>query len=130
MINKKSQNLQAFTKILESLAPPNQKWAQDAPIFIVVAAKRIFQARKEENHWAIYDTGAAAQTMTLAAASMGLMLHSMGGFNPESLRKSFNIGEDFQVMAVMALGYEGEESTLTRTRKPIENLFFFDKWVG
>ncbi len=130
LICQKSSDEKGYAKVFESLAAPNQKWAQEAPVFIVVTAKRTFQERPAENHWAAYDTGAAAQTMMLAATSMDLILHSMGGFSPESLRENFGISEDFQILAVMALGYAAEESLVIRTRKPIEKLFFFDTWGG
>jgi nitroreductase len=73
----------------------------------------------------------------LQAAEIGLVARPMAGFNPAVIREEFRIPEAYAILVVIAVGYEGDLSTLKehhqkvsvapRTRKPLENNFFFNQ---
>ncbi|WP_395462948.1 nitroreductase family protein [Wolbachia endosymbiont of Cantharis cryptica] len=127
--NKKS-NLSSWEKLFSCLTEPNQKWAKDAQILILsLSAKNFRQPDKGENFWANYDVGAASYGLMLQAASMNLMAHQMGGFDRNKIIERFNIPDDFNVMSVIAVGYEEEGTEIKeKKRKPIEEIFFYDEW--
>jgi len=95
----------SWRSVIDSLAPSNQTWASQAPMLLVVAAKTHF-AEGKPNRWAAYDTGAAMMALSIEATAQGLMVHQMGGFNPEQLRKALALPEDWELLAVAAIGYQ------------------------
>lgn len=126
----KATNPEAYEKALKSLVEFNQKWAQAAPVLIIVTA--VTNSRENKfNKWAQYDTGAAAGFMALQAAALGLMAHQMGGFEEAQLRENFNIPKDIMPLSVMAIGYEADnekKKSVKKERKPINQIFFNGAW--
>ncbi|WP_047759573.1 MAG: nitroreductase family protein [Wolbachia endosymbiont of Armadillidium vulgare] len=130
MICNKQSNQNAWKKLLNCLDESNQKWAKDAQILIISLSARNFRkSDKGENFWANHDTGAANYGLMLQAAAMNLMAHQMGGFDRDKIVKEFDISGDFNVMSVIAVGYEEEGAEIKeKKRKPIEEIFFYDEW--
>ncbi|MDQ6997024.1 MAG: nitroreductase family protein [Mariprofundus sp.] len=110
----------AWEKMLESLAPKNQLWAKHAPVFIASVAEPAFSHNGKRNRWAEFDTGQATICLCLQAASLGLMTHQMGGFDPDSLKQSFELPAQMHVMSVTALGYPGAVDALAQDFQPME----------
>jgi nitroreductase len=122
---------EAYDKVLGTLAPPNQKWAGNAPILIIVAACSTFSKTQKPNDWAAHDTGAASVSLCLQAADLGLMTHEMGGFDGTRVKETFDLPVDCTPMAVIALGYEAKDApdkNAPRTRKPLSENFFEGVW--
>lgn len=134
----KQANAQAWQQAFDFLAPANQAWVKDAPLLLLVCADSLFNHNQQANRWAQYDTGAAAENLCLQASSMGLMAHQMGGFNAENIQTAFAIPVQYTPMAMVAVGYPAEISSLTgeilsretavRTRRPLNELFFAGAW--
>jgi nitroreductase len=127
-----------YKKIFDSLVERNQAWARSAPVLILGVAKSTFSHNGSHNRVALYDLGAAAALFCLQATALGLAAHQMAGFDPHAARAAFGIPEDFIAGAVIALGYQGEPSTLPddeflaaeiapRTRRPW-NESFLSAW--
>jgi nitroreductase len=129
LICDKTTNPEAYQKAVDGLVEFNQKWAQRAPVLIIVAANTLSSKNNHFNNQAEYDTGAAAYGLTLGAASLGLMAHQMGGFDREKITRSFNIPKDFVPMAVIAIGYEApDQSPKAKERKPLSDNVFYQSW--
>lgn len=127
----RTTNPQAFAKAMKGLVEFNQGWAKNAPLLVIVASDTKSRQTKKDNPWGPYDTGAAATCMALQAASMGLMAHQMGGFEPEVIAKEFDIPSHYVPMAVMAVGYESlaeEAKTPPKERQPLDENFFLGSW--
>ncbi len=123
----KYNNPEAYLRVAESVY--GQEWIENAPLLIIVIARSNFLYNNKVNDWAEYDTGAAAFSMSLAAAGMGLMAHQIGGFDREEIQEEFEIPSGYVPLALIAVGYEGnppEESS--RTRRPVEENFFSGEW--
>lgn len=82
------EQMAIWTSVKECLAASNQTWADQAPMLLVIASETQFTDGKP-NRWAAYDTGAAMMALSIEATHQGLMVHQMGGFNPERLRRSW-----------------------------------------
>jgi nitroreductase len=132
------QGSEAYAKILGSLVEFNQMWASKAPVLILGAALTKFSHNGAHNGSALYDLGAAAGTLVLQAAELGLVTHQMAGFDHNKAREAFGIPEEYHLGAVIALGYQGEPATLPheqmlkqevspRTRKEL-NEFVLSGW--
>lgn len=116
----------------------NQKWAQSAPIVILVVGKSTFTYNGSDNGTFKYDCGAAATTMAIQAASEGVLSHQMAGILPEKAKELFNIPDEYEVLTGIVLGkhggldripeefHEGEKAE--RTRKPLNEIAFGNTW--
>ena len=132
------QGSEAYAKILSALVEFNQLWAGKAPVLIMGVAKTHFTHNNSHNGSALYDLGAAAGTLVLQAAELGLVTHQMAGFDHGKMREAFGIPEEYHLGAVIALGYQGEPASLPnehmrnqevspRTRKE-RNEFVLSGW--
>lgn len=121
-----------YAKILGSLVGFNQSWAHNAHLLILgVAASK--NGKGQLNSYALYDLGQAAVTLVLQATALGLATHSMGGFDHEAARHAFELGDDYVIGAVIAIGHQAEPATLPnemlhereiapRERKPLSEI--------
>lgn len=130
VICSRQSNQNAWERLLGCLDEPNQKWAKDAQILIISLSARNFRKPgKGKNFWAKHDTGAANYALMLQAASINLMAHQMGGFDRDKIVERFNIPDDFNLMSVIAVGYEKEGAEVKeKKRRPIEEIFFYNEW--
>ena len=128
----------SWQKGFDCLMPGNQAWVRDAPLLLLTTANSLFNHNGQPNRWGQYDSGAAAENLCLQAASMGLMAHQMGGFDADKARQVFAIPEQYALMAMMAVGYPADISTLSaevleretapRRRRALGELFFSGAW--
>ncbi len=120
----------AYNKLLSLLAPPNQAWAKDAPVLMIMAAKQTFSHNGSQNHYGLHDAGEALAHLALQATALGLHTHSMGGFDRKRARQELGIPDDFELGAAVALGYLGspESENTPRQRKPLNEIVFGTKW--
>jgi nitroreductase len=128
---------ETWNKIFQALMPFNQSWAGSAPVLYASFAKHTFSHNGLPNRVAMHDVGAASATLALQATALGLHTHGMAGFDGEALRAAFGIPDDFEPVAVWALGYLGDPGGLPekyremefqpRTRKPLRE-FVFSEW--
>ena len=130
VICNKHSGQNSWKKLLSCLDESNQKWAKNAPVLIIsLSAKNFRKPGKGENFWADHDTGAANYALMLQATSIGLMAHQMGGFDRDQIMKEFNIPSDFNVMSVIAVGYEEDDIKISeKKRRSVEEIFFYDEW--
>lgn len=123
---------ETHSQIFSLLADSNKTWAGKPHILLlgVAAAKG---SRGNANPYALYDLGQSAVSLILQATALGLASHSMGGFDHDGARRVFNLGEEYLVGAVIAIGHQAEPSTLPneslqdreiapRQRKPLSEI--------
>lgn len=128
----------AWQSALACLAEKNQSWARHAPVLMLVAAASTFSRNGKPNRWGQYDTGAASENLCLQAAALGLAAHQMGGFDAANVAQALGIPEDFTCMAMIAVGYLGDETRLPedlretevspRARAALGERFFAGRW--
>lgn len=134
----RKEDADSFAKILSVLDEGNQIWTKYAPVLMLTNAKRTFGATGKPNRWAPHDAGLALGSLTLQASALGIFVHPMAGFDADKARSVFQIPDDFEPMAAVAIGYLGDPNTLTeklkarelapRTRKPIDEIAFGGDW--
>lgn len=119
-------------KIFNTLVPFNQSWASKAPVLILGTAVAK-DSKGTPNAYALYDLGQAVASLVLQAEALGLVAHSMGGFDHAGARAAFSLGDDLVIGAVTAIGYQGQPSALEnetlrereiapRERKPLSEI--------
>jgi nitroreductase len=123
-------------KIFDTLVGFNQSWAAK-PHVLILGVTAVKDSKGNPNIYAQYDLGQAAVSLITQATALGLHTHSMGGFDHASAITAFNLGEDYHLGAVIALGYQDEPSALTnamlqerevsvRERKPLSKIALTD----
>jgi len=99
-------------RILSVLIPFNQLWAKNAPLLVLSVAKKTFAHNGTPNRVAVHDVGAASAYLILAATELGLYAHGMAGFDVAAARSVLEIPDDYEPLAVWAIGHRGNKEDL------------------
>lgn len=84
----------------------NKSWTHNAgALVMIVSAEKTEKGHPINTH--SFDTGAAWQNIGLQAASMGLVVHGMSGFDYARAKKALHIPEGYTVEAMFAVGHPG-----------------------
>ena len=112
----------------------NQGWAKYAPVLVISLSRIISDVTNKPNRFAQYDTGMAVGNLLAQATAMGLYVHQMGGFSVTNAKEYFDIDDQYEVMAAMAIGYKGdvklfpeylqERELKKRVRKPLDDILY------
>ena len=127
-----------YGKMLSCLAETNQQWARLAPVLMISVARMRFERNGKPNRHAYHDVGLAVANMIFEATALGLFVHQMAGFSPEKVKELYNVPDDFEPVAAVAIGYAGEiddlpeefreRETAPRRRKPLDSFVFQGAW--
>lgn len=130
-------NPEAFSELLNTLSEGNQRWAAKAPLFIAVITRPNFYHKNLANRHYLYDTGQAVSNMILQLTELDLVARQMGGFDPDRARAVLNVGNDFEIAVIIAVGYAGNAEELPddlqkkesapRSRKDLNEITFENK---
>ncbi|MEJ8548362.1 nitroreductase family protein [Brevibacillus borstelensis] len=93
------------------IADGNRIWCEKAPVLALVLSKTV-NGRGDFNRAHAFDAGAAWGYLALQATKQGLITHAMGGFDPEKARAALGVPDDYELHAVIAIGYQGEKEAL------------------
>jgi nitroreductase len=126
----------AHARMVATLMELNVRWAHQAPVLLLVAAKLYEWPGKE--HTSFYDVGLAVANLVTQATHLGLVTHQMGGFYADTAREVLGIPAGYEPLAVIALGYPGDHEALPedlrerelapRSRKPQREFVFAGRW--
>ena len=138
IVGSKASSPEAFQKLLATLAPFNQGWAQNASALALAVAKTTFSHDGNPNAWAKHDVGQAVATLAIQGVELGVQIHQMAGFSQEAARTAFSIPAEFELVSLFTIGYPGsadtlpeplkERETAPRTRKPLGEIMFEGGW--
>ena len=131
-------NAEAYERLLNCLGEFNQEWAKTAPVLMLGFYKKTFSRNGKSNRCAPHDLGAASAQLTAQATALDLYVHQMAGIRKEVVRKTYDIPDDFEPMAALAVGYLGDPDVLPeklakrerneRSRRPLDETVFGDDW--
>jgi nitroreductase len=86
---------------------PTKFGQKNAAVLVVVIARKIFEQNEKYSITHQFDAGAAWETLALEASSRGLAIHAMQGLDYERARTDLQIPDNFDVMAMIAIGRRG-----------------------
>jgi nitroreductase len=123
---------ETHAKIFSTLVGFNQSWAGKPGVLILGFALHK-DSKGNPNNYALYDLGQAAVSLITQASALGLMSHSMAGFDHEAARAAFSLTGDHALGAVIAIGYQDDPSAIAneqmlqreiapRERKPLSEI--------
>jgi len=126
-------------RLSKALTKGNE-WAAKAPVLVAVCAREADDYTREDDPVAYYqfDCGLGVMGLLLAATREGLMAHPMAGYDAAKVHQVLNIPEEYHVMCLISLGYQGgmdllDEETrkkdeAPRTRKELDEIISFDRF--
>lgn len=88
----------------------NLTWCKDAPVFALIISEKINDRRENISH--AFDTGAAWALLAIQATKCGLVTHPMTGIDFEKARETLKIPEEYEIQALVAIGYQGDKEDL------------------
>lgn len=119
---------EAYEQLFSCINENNQKWAKRAPVLILSLAKKHFSKNEKPNRHAWHDTGTAVGFLLLKATEIDLYAHQMAGFFPDKAREIFGVPNEYDPVAMMAIGYLGDEERPNKPRKAISEFAFASTW--
>lgn len=121
----------------EFIVPGNLEWAGQAPVLILLLSAVQEDGKLNGAH--AFDTGAAWSAIALQAALLGLNTRAIGGFDRLKARERLSIPAEFELQAVIALGYPGSRELLSdkfkdrdvpSDRRPLQKSIIWGKFLN
>lgn len=123
-----------FDDYVGFLSDGNKVWAKNAYALVISMARTKFSYNDKPNRYAFHDTGMAVANLLIQALALDVFVHQMGGYSKEKVRDYFKLTGDIEPVAMMAVGYLGDGSSLPpellkrdekrRSRKSINEFVF------
>lgn len=93
------------------IMPGNREWCEKAPVLtLVISHTKTPKGGDNPSH--AFDAGTAWGYLALEANNQGLITHAMGGFDRNQAREALQIPEEYDIHAVIAIGYRGPVNAL------------------
>lgn len=131
------RNSKNWDGLFNLLGDFNKQWCADASVLVVVISRKNYENNGQPSITHQFDTGAAWENLAIQAVSQGLSTHAMAGFDYEKAKKDLQVPDDFQVMAMIAIGKRGPKEKLSselqerefpNTRKPLAEIVMEGKF--
>ncbi len=115
-------------------------WAEKAPLLIAAFSKPDLDCQlKDGRQYYQFDVGMAVQNILLQATELNLVARPMAGFKPDVIKEEFNLPDEYEVIVMIAVGYEGNMDDLSedlqkrsrapRQRNPLSDNFFDNEFT-
>jgi nitroreductase len=125
------RNTEHWERMFSLLADGNKSWAKNSALLVVVISRKNFEFNEKPARTYQFDAGSAWENLALEAFSRGLVAHGMQGFDYDKARIDLVIPDDFEVMAMIAIGKKGtreglppelQEKEKLSDRKPLKDI--------
>ena len=111
---------------------PGQYWknaTKEAQDFLVPAIGPFYEGKEQlQRDEAMRSCGIAAQTIMLAAKSMGYDSNPMIGFDPQKVAEIINLPKDHVISMLMVIGKQTKPAMPRGGQLPLDNVVFTDKF--
>jgi nitroreductase len=112
-------------KLKDTLSPTNPalKAMTEAPAVIALCGKLKSagyykgEAATKLGDWFMFDLGLATQSLCLMAYSLGLGTVVVGMMDHDKTKKVLGVGEGYEVVALIPIGYPAKDSPAPRRRE-------------
>jgi nitroreductase len=125
------RNTEHWDRLFNLLADGNRIWAKNSALLVVVISRKNFEYNEKPARTHQFDVGAAWENLALEAFSRGIVAHGMQGFDYDKARFDLEIPNEFEVMAMIAIGIRGprenlppelQEKEKLTARKPLKDI--------
>lgn len=107
------KNSSHWNALFGLLAQGNKLWCLNASVLAVVVSKKTFDYNGKPSITNQFDAGAAWENLAIQAVTQGLATHAMQGFDYERARKELGVPDDYDVLAMIAIGKRGPKEKLS-----------------
>jgi nitroreductase len=122
-------------RINETLSAKNpaRKGLPGAPVVLVVCGKTLSsgyykgEVTTKFGDWVMFDLGIATQSICLTAHSLGLGTVVVGLFDHDKAKQVLGVGEGYEVVAILPVGYPAKDSSAPK-RREISEFTHYDKF--
>ncbi|PIS02885.1 MAG: nitroreductase [Chlamydiae bacterium CG10_big_fil_rev_8_21_14_0_10_42_34] len=101
-----------WDKFFNLLIEFNQSWCANAALLGVIVSGKVFEKNKKPSITYALDAGSAWQNLALEGTSRGLVVHGMQGFDYQKAKEILQIPDDFEVLAMFAVGKKAPKENL------------------
>jgi nitroreductase len=106
------RNTEGWNNFFNLLAEGNKTWAKDSAALVVLISHKNFEFNEKPSVTHQLDAGAAWENLALEACFRGFVTHGMEGFDYQRARQELGIPENYDVMAMIAIGKRGSKENL------------------
>jgi len=106
------RNTESWKRLFDLLVEGNKMWAKDSAALVVLISRKSFEYNGKPSITHQLDAGAAWENLALEACFRGIVTHGMEGFDYQRTRQELEIPEDYDVMAMIAIGKRGPKEKL------------------
>ncbi|NEW06474.1 nitroreductase family protein [Paenibacillus sp. SYP-B3998] len=127
-----ARSIEERAKFHPFIAAGNREWCEKAPVLaVLVSHTKTANGNTNPSH--AFDAGTSWGYLALEAANQGLITHAMGGFDRQQAREALGVPEDYDIHAVIAIGYRGpidaladkfQEREVPSNRQPLDSFLF------
>jgi nitroreductase len=116
-----------------SATNPASKAMAEAPIIIALCGKLQSsgfykgEATTKFGDWFMFDLGIATQSLCLMAHHLGLGTVIVGYLDHDRAKKALGLGDGYEVVALIPLGYPAKEGTAPK-RRDIKDFVHYEKF--
>lgn len=116
-----------------SATNPARKGLPAAPVVLAVCGKTQSsgyykgEATTKFGDWIMFDLGIATQSICLTAHSLGLGTVIVGLFDHDQAKQALGVGEGYEVVALIPVGYPAKDSAPPK-RREISEFTHYDKF--
>ena len=108
------------------------KYGWNAPTVLIICYDTEFSYKNRftGKDMGLIDASIVTTHMMFEIESLGLGTTWIGAFNPDEVRKQYNIPDSWEIVALLPIGYPSEDavpSSLHETRKSIEENVYWNK---
>src|SRR5574337_1999170 len=131
------RNSKNWNTLFELLVDFNKQWCAYASALVVIVSRKNFENNGQPSMTHQFDTGAAWENLAIQAVSQGLVTHAMAGFDYAKAKSTLEVPDDFEVLAMIAIGKRGPKDKLSpelqaretpNTRKPLSEIVMDGKF--
>ncbi|HEY9385829.1 MAG TPA: nitroreductase family protein [Nitrososphaeraceae archaeon] len=114
------RNTESWNKLFNLLAEGNKIWAKDSAALVVLISYKNFEFNEKPSITHQLDAGAAWENLALEACFRGFVTHGMEGFDYQRAKHELEIPENYDVMAMIAIGKRGSKENLPPKLRDME----------
>jgi nitroreductase len=119
------KNREMKERVNEALSSTNpaRKGLPDAPVVLALCGKvgssgyYKGEASTKLGDWLMFDLGLAAQSLCLAAHSLGLGTVIVGSLDHDKAKEVLGVGDGYQLVALIPMGYPAKDSAAPKRRE-------------
>lgn len=129
---------EALAKAHTALHPGNQRWANRAPLMLLICANPADDGDINGQPLYLLDCGLAVENLLLQGTEEGLVVHPIAGWDEAAMRAVMEIPHPYRIVVVIVIGYPGPLDELPedlqireqapRERKPLSELTHYNRW--